>query len=37
VDVFSYPHEGYWLDIGRPAIIPGPINEFEIKKELFIT
>lgn len=34
--VASYPFSGYWLDIGRPDDYERAINEFELKKELFL-
>lgn len=34
--VYSYPFDGYWLDIGRPDDYERAINEFEDKKHLFL-
>lgn len=34
--VASYPFLGYWLDIGRPEDYERAINEFELKRELFL-
>lgn len=34
--VFSYPHEGYWLDIGRPDDYARSIEEFEKYKDRFL-
>ena len=34
--VFSYPHNGYWLDIGRPDDYARSIEEFEKYKERFL-
>ncbi len=34
--VFSYPHTGYWLDIGRPDDYALSIEEFERNKDLFL-
>ncbi|MDD1698362.1 MAG: NTP transferase domain-containing protein [Methanoregula sp.] len=34
--VFSYPHTGYWLDIGRPDDYARAIEEFEKFKDLFL-
>jgi len=34
--VISFPHEGYWLDIGRPTDYERACEEFEEKKDLFI-
>lgn len=34
--VFSYPHTGYWLDIGRPDDYARSIEEFERNKDLFL-
>ncbi|MFA4823684.1 MAG: nucleotidyltransferase family protein [Methanoregula sp.] len=34
--VFSYPHNGYWLDIGRPDDYARSIEEFERYKDKFL-
>jgi len=34
--VLSFPHNGYWLDIGRPADYEKACEEFEGKKTLFL-
>jgi NDP-mannose synthase len=34
--VFSFPHSGYWLDIGRPDDYTRSIEEFEKNKEKFL-
>ena len=34
--VFSYPHNGYWLDIGRPDDYARSIDEFERYKDKFL-
>jgi len=34
--VFSYPHNGYWLDIGRPDDYARSIEEFERYKDRFL-
>lgn len=34
--VFSYPHTGYWLDIGRPDDYARSIEEFEKYKDRFL-
>lgn len=34
--VFSYPHEGYWLDIGRPDDYARSIEEFERYRDKFL-
>ena len=34
--VFSYPHSGYWLDIGRPDDYVRSIEEFEQYKDRFL-
>jgi len=34
--VYSYPHRGYWLDIGRPDDYARSIEEFEKFKDLFL-
>lgn len=34
--VFSYPHDGYWLDIGRPDDYARSIEEFERHKDRFL-
>jgi NDP-mannose synthase len=34
--VFSYPHSGYWLDIGRPDDYARSIEEFEKYKDRFL-
>lgn len=34
--VYSYPFDGYWLDIGRPDDYERAINEFEERKHLFL-
>ena len=34
--VFSYPHSGYWLDIGRPDDYARSIDEFERYKDRFL-
>ena len=34
--VFSYPHDGYWLDIGRPDDYARSIEEFERYKDKFL-
>lgn len=36
-EVYSYPHNGFWLDIGRPDDYARAIEEFEDKKELFLS
>jgi len=35
-DVFSYPYDGYWLDIGRPDDYERSIEEFDKNKEKFL-
>lgn len=35
-DVFSYPFDGYWLDIGRPDDYELSIREFEKHKDRFL-
>lgn len=35
-EVFSYPHTGYWLDIGRPDDYARSIEEFERYKDRFL-
>ena len=35
-DVYSYPHTGYWLDIGRPDDYARSIEEFERYKDRFL-
>jgi len=35
-DVYSYPHTGYWLDIGRPDDYTRSIEEFERYKDRFL-
>lgn len=35
-DVYSYPFEGYWLDIGRPDDYARSIEEFERYKDRFL-
>jgi NDP-sugar pyrophosphorylase family protein len=35
-DVFSYPYDGYWLDIGRPDDYARSIEEFERYKDRFL-
>jgi NDP-sugar pyrophosphorylase family protein len=34
--VFSYSHDGYWLDIGRPDDYARSIEEFERYKDRFL-
>ncbi len=34
--VYAYPHDGYWLDIGRPDDYQRSIEEFERYKENFL-
>jgi NDP-sugar pyrophosphorylase family protein len=34
--VFSYPHDGYWLDIGRPDDYARSIEEFERYRDKFL-
>jgi NDP-mannose synthase len=34
--VYSYPHKGYWLDIGRPDDYARSIEEFEKFKDRFL-
>ena len=34
--VYSYPHTGYWLDIGRPDDYERSIMDFEKNKHLFL-
>ena len=34
--VYSYPHTGYWLDIGRPDDYARSIEEFERYKDRFL-
>lgn len=34
--VFSYPHNGYWLDIGRPDDYARSIEEFERYRDKFL-
>jgi NDP-sugar pyrophosphorylase family protein len=34
--VFSYPHDGYWLDIGRPDDYARSIEEFERYRDRFL-
>ena len=34
--VYSFPYEGYWLDIGRPDDYTRSIEEFERYKDRFI-
>jgi NDP-sugar pyrophosphorylase family protein len=34
--VYSYPHDGYWLDIGRPDDYARSIEEFERNKDRFL-
>ncbi len=34
--VYSYPHDGYWLDIGRPDDYERSIAEFERYRDLFM-
>jgi len=34
--VYSFPHDGYWLDIGRPDDYARSIEEFERYKDRFI-
>jgi len=34
--VFSYPHSGYWLDIGRPDDYVRSIDEFEQYRDRFL-
>lgn len=36
IPVFSYPYEGYWLDIGRPDDYEISIEEFEKNKDKFL-
>ena len=35
-EVYSYPHRGYWLDIGRPDDYALSIEEFERYKDRFL-
>lgn len=35
-DVFSYPFDGYWLDIGRPDDYARAVEEFEQNKDRFL-
>jgi NDP-sugar pyrophosphorylase family protein len=35
--VYSYPHTGYWLDIGRPDDYARSIEEFERYKDRFLS
>jgi len=35
-EVYSYPHDGYWLDIGRPDDYARSIEEFEQYKDRFL-
>jgi NDP-mannose synthase len=35
--VYSYPHDGYWLDIGRPDDYERSIVDFEKNKHLFLS
>ncbi|MDP3395045.1 MAG: sugar phosphate nucleotidyltransferase [Methanoregula sp.] len=35
-EVYSYPHNGYWLDIGRPDDYARSIEEFERYKDRFL-
>jgi len=35
-EVYSYPYDGYWLDIGRPDDYERSIEEFEKNKEKFL-
>ncbi len=35
-EVYSYPHDGYWLDIGRPDDYARSIEEFERYKDRFL-
>ena len=35
-EVYSYPHTGYWLDIGRPDDYARSIEEFERNKDRFL-
>jgi NDP-sugar pyrophosphorylase family protein len=35
-EVYSYPHSGYWLDIGRPDDYARSIEEFERYKDRFL-
>ena len=34
--VVSYPHRGYWLDIGRPDDYIEAIEIFDSKKDIFL-
>ena len=34
--VISYPHEGYWLDIGKPDDFARSLEEFELHKDRFL-
>jgi NDP-sugar pyrophosphorylase family protein len=34
--VFSYPHEGYWLDIGKPDDYARSVEEFEMYKKMLL-
>jgi len=34
--VYSYPHEGYWLDIGRPDDYARALEEFEKYRDRFL-
>jgi NDP-sugar pyrophosphorylase family protein len=33
--IYSYPHDGFWLDIGRPDDYERAISDFEEKREIF--
>jgi len=35
-EVYSYPHDSYWLDIGRPDDYASSIEEFERYKDRFL-
>ena len=35
-DVYSYPYDGYWLDIGRPDDYERSIEEFDKNREKFL-
>jgi NDP-sugar pyrophosphorylase family protein len=34
--IFSYPHEGYWLDIGKPDDYARSVDEFDQNKSRFL-
>jgi NDP-sugar pyrophosphorylase family protein len=35
-EVYSYPHAGYWVDIGRPDDYSRSIDKFEKYKDRFL-